>query len=693
MATTDLGAVAGPSEIELPKIALPVFLRVDIDGYELFPGKDGNGLHHKFAPGVTVVAGINGLGKTTLLNILLRVLLGPRNPEKVTPFEVGAKSHELIPWKKARRFFTSRVSDGAVNASVRAEVQIGSHNLVIARQLKDLKLTYLSYDGQEQDPTELEFERVTNEASNAASRYDFDFLVRYLVFFLEQRVPLFWNERGQIEVFRILLCDSDLATKFHEKQDAIQTKDSFFRNFRWQAGLRSDKLKAGQAAFAGAGSLGAKVSALQAAFKARSKERQTILGELSGLSAERSTVRTNLLLRKIELEEARRGYEGIQQDFITQLFPKVDESARYIFSTILSEKGCAVCGNRTSRGATRLGHLLEHGDCPACESPPEEQERSGAIQPVDPKLLTEAADKLTRLQQTVSGLEQLEIELKMAYSAKAVELEAVQRDLQEKAIELETLNASLPPTPDELKHLQQQVEDDEDQLKILGDELEGLYSEYETLITAVSERVSRIEGRVRELFSEYAKSFMEEGVSLGLSTYKDDVGQSRTFEYPCFNVYMTSATSHDVATVRSSDEDVSESQREFIDLAFRMALIAAAASEGSRSMLVIETPEASLDAYFVDQAGELLRQFGRGDDPNGNVVIVSSNLARQNMISALLGFTGEDESAWPDAENVERHLINMLDEASPNAALRNKRPLYEKALTEATHSRLKRRAN
>lgn len=213
MTTTDLGSIAEPSGIELPRIALPVFLRVDIDGYELFPGKDGNGLHHKFAPGVTVVAGINGLGKTTLLNILLRVLLGPRNPEKVTPFEVGAKSHVLIPWKKARRFFSSRVADGAVSASVRAEVQIGAHNLVIARQLKDLKLTYLSYDWQEQDPTELEFERVTKEASNAASRYDFDFLVRYLVFFLEQRVPLFWNERGQIEVFRILLCESDLGIR------------------------------------------------------------------------------------------------------------------------------------------------------------------------------------------------------------------------------------------------------------------------------------------------------------------------------------------------------------------------------------------------------------------------------------------------------------------------------------------------
>lgn len=688
MTTTDLGVPTEATGIALPNIALPVFLRVDIDGYELFPGKDGQGLHHVFAPGVTVVAGINGLGKTTLLNILLRILLGPRNPEKVTPFEVGAKSHALIPWKKARRFFTTRVSDAAVNAVARAEVQIGSHKLVISRHLKNLTLSYLEYDGVELDPTEFEFERATLEASNAASRYDFDFLVRYLVFFLEQRIPLFWNERGQIEVFRILLCDSVLATSFHEKQDEIQTKDSFFRSFRWQAGLRVNKLRADQERFAGAGSVGAKASALQAAFRSLSDDKRTLLGKLTETSEERSVLRTNLLLKKIELEEGRRAYEGIQQDFLASVFPNVDESARYVFSTLLSEKGCAVCGNRTPRGATRLEHLLSHGDCPACESPPAEQERTEEARPVDPAILQESAAKLTRLQQTVAGLEQREIELKTLYAARSDELRVVQRDLQAKAAELEQLNATLPPTPDELKHLQQQVEDDTETLRTLEEELNGLYGAYEKAISDVSARVAQIEGRVRELFSHFASSFMEEQCELGLSTYKGELGQSRTFEYPCFNLYMTSATSPDVVTIRSKEEDVSESQREFIDLAFRMALIAAAASENSRAMLVIETPEASLDAYFVDQAGELLRQFGSGDDPEGNVVIVSSNLARQNMIGALLGFSGNDESVWPDSEDVEKHLINMLEEASPNAALRNKRALYEQALTEATRSRL-----
>src|SRR6266480_4998330 len=53
-------------------IKFPVLRAFDISGYLLFPGREGTGLSHKFEKGVSIVAGINGIGKTTLLNALLR---------------------------------------------------------------------------------------------------------------------------------------------------------------------------------------------------------------------------------------------------------------------------------------------------------------------------------------------------------------------------------------------------------------------------------------------------------------------------------------------------------------------------------------------------------------------------------------------------------------------------------------------
>lgn len=671
----------------LPNIALPVFKDLAVDDYQLFPGSKAVGLHHAFIPGVTVIAGINGIGKTTLLNVMLRLLLGPYNPQKVNPFEVGAKSHELVRWKHARRFFTSRVADGAISAVARATVSIGDHTLIIARALKDLSITYLEFDGEELDPTDAEYERVVLEASNAATRYDFDFLVRYLVFFLEQRVPLFWNERGQVETFRILLCEAVLANEFQALEDDIRNKDSLFRNIRWQANGRKKRLADQMAGFASSSGQAAKVVALREAAMGLREKESDLVRAISERSEERSEIRTRLLLTKIELEETQRANEALQQGFLASVFPGTSESARHVFSTLLSNRGCTVCGNRTNRGVGRLEHLLAHGQCPVCESPPSEQERVVDQAPPSTEALEQAAGNVTRLQKAVSGLERRESELGDELRELFAEQAAVKQEQANRVAELQTANASLPATPEELQQLELQVKLDSDELKDKGAELERLYAEYETLLKAVEQRVTQISEKVQARFAQYAQAFLSEHCHLGQASYRSDLGESRTFTYPCFQVFMTSAVSPDQETQRTEVEDVSESQREFIDLAFRMALIAAATQDSARSMLVIETPEASLDAYFVDQAGTMLKNFATGEGADSNVVIVSSNLATQNMIGALLGFTGP-ERKWPSARTVQKRVINLLQEGAPNAALRERRDFYEGFLNKATHGRL-----
>ena len=59
-------------------INFPIFEQLDVTGFGLFPGKaDGpRGLNIKFQPGLTLILGANGLGKTTLIMILYRLLTG-----------------------------------------------------------------------------------------------------------------------------------------------------------------------------------------------------------------------------------------------------------------------------------------------------------------------------------------------------------------------------------------------------------------------------------------------------------------------------------------------------------------------------------------------------------------------------------------------------------------------------------------
>ena len=118
-------------------------------------------------------------------------------------------------------------------------------------------------------------------------------------------------------------------------------------------------------------------------------------------------------------------------------------------------------------------------------------------------------------------------------------------------------------------------------------------------------------------------------------------------------------------TRRTKPGDVSESQREFIDLSFRMALMRAAGS-GSTS-LVVDAPESSLDAVFARRAGEALTTFGLA---GGSTVLVTSNLLEGSLVPTLI------DGIARTAERGER-VIDLFDLAQPTAALKVERAAYD----------------
>lgn len=133
-------------------IQFPVFERLGVEGFGLYPGKKNHpGLTAEFQPGLTLVLGANGLGKTTLITILFRLLTGPYDiPALSKRADLGNAKLNVTALSTARKaIFAQRVSDGAADATARLTLKIGDTSIVVARRLRDLALTQQILDDEE----------------------------------------------------------------------------------------------------------------------------------------------------------------------------------------------------------------------------------------------------------------------------------------------------------------------------------------------------------------------------------------------------------------------------------------------------------------------------------------------------------------------------------------------------------------
>ena len=130
-------------------INLPLLHSLDVADYGLYPGdnEDAPGLHVRFEPGLTLVLGANGLGKTTLVTMLYRLLTGPWEIPAMLQQDpqLGTASLQVTGLRSnIRRTFGQRVADGAVGASARLVFYVGSEEVSVERNLRDLTLRFFS---------------------------------------------------------------------------------------------------------------------------------------------------------------------------------------------------------------------------------------------------------------------------------------------------------------------------------------------------------------------------------------------------------------------------------------------------------------------------------------------------------------------------------------------------------------------
>jgi len=686
--------VTDVAAMERPPVKLPVIRAFAIEGYGLFPGEHGDGIRRDIPEGVTVVVGLNGLGKTTLLTALYRSLTGPVDSGIMPRVPLGTQKPSLRKWSAAE-YFGKRVEDSAANATVELTVAFGSHSLRLKRRLSDLSLVQLHRDDVlVANAAEADYRQAVQEMADLPRFEDFLVLLLYVVFVFEERPLLMWDATAQAELFRFVVNPPSEAKRYRDAFERIANDDSERRNLRVQTNKLRKQLETARASVTADRPVRAELDALEIeveALRGRVEESSQTLEEVD---ARRRDLRERFLNEQHLSNRDQLEYVQLEQRYLRSVFPSAQETAREVLAN--AQRGCLICGDRSGAALRRIEAQAANGRCPFCESPAPDFEPGIAPLPaVDLASLDQAATTAEARIRALGERQKEIADLSASYQRTSEELAQDLSRIRDIENELDAKRKKLPPDAEKVASMDAQLKVLEGRLAELKSSQIQAEAEFVGLIDATRRRIELLKQAIVDRFEEYASAFLEEKCELVYRSTQRTIGQEgRSFLFPGFHVSMTSALSGGVGRPRISKDHVSESQKEFIDLAFRMALVEALAA-GEGAMIVLETPEASLDQVFAVRAGALFGRFAHGRGV-GNRLIATSNVTEGPMIGAMLGVHPDPLEQGPASAQphfvppADRpgHVIDLLHLAAENAALQHHREVYESALRRAIHPEL-----
>lgn len=643
---------------------LPVITGLEVSDYEMYPGtSDEPGLHRHLEPGLTLIVGANGLGKTTLVTMLRHLVAGPvRLGNRMGgSFEAG----QLRVTSVEVATFADRVADRAETAQAHLTMDVGAHEFRLTRRLKDLRLTSLSVDGQDRAATENAFQEEIVAAADVNDYADWLLLVDYLCFVTEDRAQPFWDRNVQRQLLRILTADAQAAGQLVAAESEHISADSEFRNARAQLGRHRERYQAQRAKVAGSGDVNdalADLSVSRSVIDKRIEEAEAAL--------ERATDELNSSAREAEVAEAefqlaQEALEAARYDLIAASLPRQDDVIRYLNARLALHDACPACGQEGGHP----GWSVEGASCFLCGLPLDRPAHEDAVADFDVLEVRVASAAAA-----VEAERHRRTEREVVLVGATAELARVRTERSGIEGQIRALRSQLPAGTTDLASTATLIADLEADLAVLREVMDDSRSRLDALIDDANERVRTLQDGIQAVFDDVATKFLVETCHLVPHQIPVRIGQEgERFQVQVFDLDLASS-SELVESRRSNASQVSESQRVFIDIAFRVTLIRTCVA-GRKGTMVIDAPEGSLDAVFSSNAAALLFELLGGEGPE-NRLVVASNLIEGSLLPALSYRAGIADASDP-------RLVNLLDVAAPTAAVVLRGDEYREVLNAA----------
>jgi len=628
------------------KLSLPKPESAKLEAFSLFERETSIKTDFAAAP-VFCLVGANGLGKSTFLSALSYGITGavaePGRPFRgVSEYYKSAKAY-------APKYFRGRIADPDRDAAqISITMRVGSRRYELTRpifegnSLRALSITdaeggavVVETDGLDDDELQAIYVRELTNDVGLDTFAQLVFLQLFILSFDERRELLFWTPKLLQQALYITFdLDPTRAREADRLSKRVEGLESLARNAQWQA----TKLRGNIELLEATGE-----EVLEESGDASEQEKLEELRDEAALScgaAERALADAHLELaeRSSMLQALRADYEVIWTE---RLQGNGHPGSHPLVAATLESHHCAVCGTEGEAVVEQITSSLEAKHCPLCQTEFSSNSKAEPAKVLD--RLAELDEEIAETQRSIADLAPRIDELEQELGSSREELRnatAALADIEQRN-QLAISTASDPGSSLKavVDRFRVQIADFHKERDEKRRERDRVRRELQPLQESLVLSYRTAEQEFVPSFNELATEFLGLELDIAIEQHKDTVGLALRVE----------------GTERRDVDTLSESQRFFVDIALRMALIQQMSSSEGPGCLLVDTPEGSLDIAYESRAGEMFGLFVE----RGHQLIMAANINTSQLLQRLAkrcgskGLVLERMTEWTNLSSVQ----------------------------------------
>lgn len=637
----------------MKKFNFPIIKKIKIQNFSLY--KKADFLDIDLDKNVFCLAGANGLGKSTFITIINYALTGiVKNPNrKFTQYNEIPKFYNQSKGFAATYFDGRVIEEDIELAEVTVEFTIGKFNYKITRGFFEPdELRFFSKTSQDEsiESTEnMSFSDINDlyktNFTNDVNLYQFDqfvFLQSYVFTFDETHQLLFWDESLMERVLYLFFgVDSDKAKTADKLRKEFNKADSDARNLQWQITKTRNELNSIKKNMLSADINDAKNIEIVEIHKSLIEESDAINSEITKNVVEIKECDLNISNLSLMASSLRSEYEFIFKQSLKEDIPI--EKNQTIIAILNELKGRIYSSKDFSDLIEKLVSEIKKQQ-EESQSEKTNEQYFDELRKIDEKL-SQISNDISSFQSRKDRLLQRENELLIALKNVGFKIDEIEKDNFETIKSINNLRSN--------NQLDAVVKTYESSIAQYSNKKDETYEkrnkvrkELDVLELELNEAFVEAESLFIPIFNSYAKNFLGLNITIGLTTNTKGASLFLDIEN----------------SKRKDSYQLSESQRYFIDIALRMALIELSTNSAT---FLIDTPEGSLDIAYESRAGKMLGDFAK----QNHKLIMTANINSSQLLLELAdickdtGMKIERMTNWTILSDVQQQESQRIEDA------------------------------